>query len=598
MHKNFPTDIEANRAYCFVSTPDDAIKLAREVLVESVSLFEEHTVNGVHGLDGLVWNIKRNYREAGGRQKVLQFLSDLSTNANPVIRFHVEQAFVQYYADQNNSVNPTEGLQHVERCIAIYKAEIAPKYRDTGMFLTIVNSRFDDDERKNLEIRARLLKDLAEFGLRERFFPNAVYEWANVTKHAAEALELQGEFKGAATLLQRAIKALPTSDERTRLEESLRLLARQEPSLRAESTDIPLSVDRLLSSDKVLPSGSFLRFVVGQGELCIVFAAASDRYGLLRVDATTFQLRSTQIITNQMSFTPRLANLSHEHVLYGPSVAKVGQTIFVGHPEQGIIAFRPDGTNQLFNEANGLISQQIWALDSLDRRLYSVVGDPWNNSGVMEIDPETGSSELLFSTFQREPKSRLDRHAVLAIAADEQRGGLWVLSGSQNWHQQGAALFFFNTNTRQEEQVFEQIAWDSRYFDLRMSGGRLLISDPLMGLSFDTKSRALSLLYSDGKAVPQCKPELKPNWIRQRRNLQLRRLTSLRGNLFAVDEGELLLFEHGKSTPRHLLNDVSTLQDERVRDIGLHREGVLILSNKAIYLIRDKSVRGATKLER
>jgi len=328
----------------------------------------------------------------------------------------------------------------------------------------------------------------------------------------------------------------------------------------------------------------FRRLVVDDGLLAIAYTHGmlyGERAGLLRLDPLTFRALSFVSTSAELPFNPRMGNESDEYGRSGPAVAVMGSDVFLGFPTAGIVQFRADGTAAAFNEEKGLASDDIMALDVLDGKLYAAVGRMYGDTGLMELDPRSGVSTILFSSRSKFPKGPLDNQELCGIAADPVRHQLWVLTPR--------SLFVYDPA---KKMAVEKIRFAAHFpeappefHSLQRKDEKLLVGG--WGWCFE-----IDIPANHGRLLAAGRPANTLHAFWKLNGEITRRLTPLGANLAFMDRstslGSARLLLNGRPNSENLVEfcfpeDVS--DKFRVRDIASSPQGLLVLTDYSLYLV-------------
>ena len=320
-------------------------------------------------------------------------------------------------------------------------------------------------------------------------------------------------------------------------------------------------------------------------------------YGVLRYD-----LDRQKIISDQRA--GKNARMSYmynmnQFINMGPEVASDGQNIFVAHTLDGILVFPNDGPPRLLNEANGLASQKIWNLVALDGKLYAIIGSPYTETGVMEVDWKSGTSRVLWSQRSQSANSQLDGLCTRGILADSNRHLLWLLVSEADRPGVGGkkvSLFTYSPRDTRFEEKQKKFTCGSRY-SMRWTEGAILLWDVKYSLCLlynpDTdKGEMIYAKFSDDASFSYRK-QTQPKdivWRMPQAHDYIRRLAFLGDELLALRDRELLWFHTGVADPVSMLARIfpKEIADQiYFFDVALTKQGMLMLSMDGLYLVPE-----------
>lgn len=306
------------------------------------------------------------------------------------------------------------------------------------------------------DVLVRMLAEEAEmvfYGTREWNTANKPVDYVKAQKHAEKYVDAVRE---ARKLYSRLFEFYEARLGNTKFSDDLeedkqfkhRMMAMLEPPPQLPSTNlVELAAHRIFGLSEAVKETltdewqtakpqtgvdiHFRRLVIGTNCAAVVYTygtISQERCGLLRLDART--LRPVDFIPSSivLDFNSMRGNLPMGNSRLDPAAVECDGDIFVSFLVGGIIRFRKDNTTVTLNEANGLATENIMALESLDGKLYAVVGRRLEETGVMGVDPQSGDSKILFSTRTKFTRSELDGRPIEGIAADKNHHILWVLT--------------------------------------------------------------------------------------------------------------------------------------------------------------------------
>jgi hypothetical protein len=357
----------------------------------------------------------------------------------------------------------------------------------------------------------------------------------------------------------------------------------------------------------------FRRLVIESNIVAIVYTHGlcfGERGGVLRLDPKTFQPVGYVASNAELLFQTAVGNVRDEYEKFGPAVAVIGRDIFVGFPMAGILWFQADGSVLALTEANGLATDNIRALDSLNGKLYAAVGrvergggDFVEESGLMEVDPNSHTSRLLSSSSAKFRRNILDGQQICGVASDNARHALWVLTSR--------GLYCYRHSNGSES---ERAAWVESivmkltgFLSLQRSGESLLVGGSFGCYKVSMGTERVEWLARN--KPPTFLPYLphvssdseKPRWSFAGCTFGAipRRIVEFNHGIAFLDVNNwragcrnrcALLFRDGQSEPVELLSacfPAEVVAKLTLRDMAATKEGLLLLTDDALWLIPE-----------
>ena len=596
VYEKSPADRETllrigQESYVLCSTVDDAIKISRmyidSIVAKNPLKPEMNTFYLLKLLDDPI-----------AQPKVIAFMDELLTSTNPAIRYLGLKWGVLIY--KNDGVKPDEA-----RAQAIAKEHVAlmksGKFRSLEAWRTVSSCTFSTDEKVNYEKKARYFEEIVNYGIQENLYDDMLAETT------AGWLEQAGKGQEAVAFFARYIADLPDNKgNKPKLEAELRNLRRRVPDLPGNSQ--PEAATNEFHTKKLLTLSDFESLKVGtapqmglrlfiQGNVAVIVYFYHDNsesgYGVLRYDMDRQKVISDQ----RAGKNAHLGFMKEGNEFYyaGPAVTSDGRNIFVAHTLDGILVFPGDGPPRLLNEANGLASQKIWRLEALDGKLYAIIGTPWEETGLMEVDWKSNSSRIVSSERTQSADFPLAGRTTFGILADSNRHLLWVLSGRidvPGGGQKKISLFTYSPRDNRVEIKLKDFTEGFVYSTCWTEGGllfwqtgdcKILNPDTSMG----------EIIYGGYNKIFPYRKQTQPKnivWQMPPANFAPRSLTFIGNDLLAIQGRELLWFHTGVAEPQYLLDRLFSKEDAKkiyFRELALTKQGMLMLSEDGLYLVPE-----------
>lgn len=590
------------RAYCFCTSTEQAIEFSREVLFESVKLFNAHPKLGydIRGLLSLVTyldspGLSEWPREKDSIGKIVTYLNELTGSDDPIIRFHAEAASMSLYEGKDFD----KFQRHCEKFISVFKNEILENFPGldySWVYCQIVNARFSNEEEKDLAIKTRYFLELLEFVYQKGIFCQNE-TWVECTLETADYLERDNKIREASTFLKKSIAELQKKSQRNeRLSKALRALQQRHPELMKKDTKGYKIMSIFSLKDNSVPlqlkkwspgSTNFRRLVLNDKIFAIVCSGgvSKEQFAVIKLDRENFKPLSFQSSPIEINFETRDMGLIQEYI-YGPAVTTNGDDIYIGFSQDGIMVFSKDGRAELMNEDNGLACNNIQSLDILDDKLYAVIGEFQKDAGLMEVDLKFDTSRILFSTRSKVSVPYISgTMPVLKIAVDSVRHALW--------------LAFRNSST---EKISIYYPKEQRFMDItnisvidigRMEVNYLGKFENLLYLggtngliTFDLNSKAFTSLFREyGRNA------LYSKWKYPSPRIMPRRVVVRGKNLVCADTLRVGYFQDGQEKVNYIWEEKDieycTFLVGRARDIAMSENGLLLLTDDTLYVVPE-----------
>jgi hypothetical protein len=597
------------QSYIFCSTADQAIAHTLGIVKE---ISRDIIPTGFSGFNHLLYSLNNPgysgwLKESSAIETVANLLENLTQSSNENIRLYAEEASFEFYTDHKPDY--LKAREHCTKFIdllkkhnmAIKDTSIQGGYNYFDYYIPIINRKFSLDAKEDASIKAKYFMDIVDFvfqaGLARQntqFTRLMNGSLLSSIRYIIAQLEKDNLIKEADALVQRSIQEIHTTREEEQLKSIQKQLRIKYPNSLAvlKNTNPHFQALPIFSIKRESPNIHFRRLAINDQIQAIVFADSFQlndaHFGAIRLSPDAFKPISSQLLPYKIPFKANTSNAYEEYNRNGPAIAFDNDTLYIGFPQGGIAALYKDGRCKIMNEANGLATNNILDLSMLNGKLYAMVGSIYGDSGLMEVNLETGSSAILFSTKSKEVKGEMYGKPVRGIAADPKRNGVWIMS-SQN---EGTAVDLRNLYLYQPDgQKFRKIddstikVQDSQEFaSLRILNDQLLVAGLQDVVKIDTSlekgARLLSMMF----------PSLQAKWFKRfEYETYPRRFTPVHEDLIGFNYSELIYFRDGEKDPEYLETYLSYGNSMRptIRDITLTKKGLLVLTDDTLYLMPD-----------
>jgi hypothetical protein len=328
------------------------------------------------------------------------------------------------------------------------------------------------------------------------------------------------------------------------------------------------------------------------GVVLVRLESARSRCWLARLDPNTLAPTGTTALDDYVRFETWGGTI--DFVRRKPAVATDADTVYVGFPEGGIVVFPGGGRPRLLTEATGLVDQRVQTLDVVDGKIYALVGNLGDQSGVMEVDPAIGKSRMLCSSRALAGPSELDGRAIHVVCADALHHGLVIEAGRRRSEGQAApysTLFAYDVRTGAVERIAsdpltlmqrESLGGGGQVTARRTKSSVLFTADPFQ-FEFDLESRRIQ-------------PLVKRTWTRDEICVDAPWFAGMKwpraeflveGGLVATDDTDVVFFREGSPEPEYPLDGiVDGIRSTLIKDVAPWRRGVLVLEYDSLHLLR------------
>jgi hypothetical protein len=347
----------------------------------------------------------------------------------------------------------------------------------------------------------------------------------------------------------------------------------------SDPSDSNVQFRRLVKNDKTRA----IMYMKPAGELLAQF-------GIIWLAPDTLTPISSQLSSLKMKY----AILDGRDYASEPAitVAADDQAVYLGFYQEGIIVFHKDGGSKLLTEETGLASNQIRSLDVLDGKLYALIGK--SGSGIMQIDPKTGISTLLFSNKSKGMTNELEGKYISAMAADPQRHALWILCMDENAI---ASLYCYYPQEQKWERMYNSLNIQLKTMlsgadKMRKLNDYLVIDGHFSPVMLGTKTETAERIFGCDPPfipAPNIVPNPTPKWssCHTGKSYGPMQLVQINQDIVGMSRMELAYFHEGERDPEFIELSLLEGNSQRItfRDILLTEKGLLLLTDDVLYLI-------------
>ncbi|MBT4819866.1 MAG: hypothetical protein HON70_29410, partial [Lentisphaerae bacterium] len=215
-------------------------------------------------------------------------------------------------------------------------------------------------------------------------------------------------------------------------------------------------VARLADLRGLFPAGKhnphFRRILVTSEAVILVCAVGwnqhAQAFGVIRLSLDTWETLSHQLCDHELPTPRSIGPVYVQHRRWGPSVALIDSSVYVGTPWDGLRIFTPGNPVRYMTEEHGLATNAIRQLDVLGNVVYAFTGSGHDDyTGVMALDPSTGISRMLWSSREKTGDSVLSGLPLNGMAPDPRRDRLWVLTGRNPADRRRMQLYHYTPET-------------------------------------------------------------------------------------------------------------------------------------------------------
>jgi hypothetical protein len=600
---------ESSRALVLCESANDAVDHSRDLVFNQK----------FYDLTGLIdCFVPPTYAEwpkgTGSAAIIRQYLEELAGNDNPEIRIYSESANLYFYSDYLR--NYGEAVRHLDNFVDLLKRNsFLIKKRDISSPINLIDSvdfanpitvrRFSSNLQEDAAIKYDHLLDLVEYSFRNEFpkigSGQLDTNLAFSIRYLVERDVAGNRAEKAMSLLQRGLDGIQSGWAKRQLELFEKELKASKPGLWAAkdtSQSFNFQGQQIYTVKGPQTRRIFLhRLVVGDKGGAIVYSDSKQigigpaHYGVISLSGETWKPAATQALPYDIRFERKAADFlwERDYTRKGPAIALDDSNVYVGFYQGGIIIHSKDGGNRILNESSGLATDYIRSLELLDGKLYALVGAQPGESGLMEVDPVSGVSKILFSSKTKNPEQEPDGRPICGIAADPEQHALWILSVDKN-ERYVFSLYYpesqrvVRNQTISVKEGFQVRGYSKEYSALSKINDHLIIEGVPDALQIDLKTDNAFLLFSmtgGGNRISRW------NYIYRMTANNLQRFIPVNSDLVGITDSDLMFFRNGDREPKLLGADFLEGHSRKIslKDIALTPKGLLVLTEDSLYLI-------------
>jgi hypothetical protein len=498
---------------------------------------------------------------------------------------------------------------HYQKFLDILTTEVQPSSPGGAMAYaswigqSLANTHLAEDAKKAAEIRAGLLRSALDFFLAEPGRFHRLSHWRSCLAAWSGDMEIIDRADEAHRYLARieerlkGVKFAPGDDANV-VADLMAALARRHPHLRGKDPEASLyraapvfgrdDLKRLLDRSRWSTGGIVFRRLILDEDVaavvCTLGIGRQERFGLLRLDPQT--LRPVSFTEHPVDFKSESNWPVDEHARYGPPVTVFGGDIYVGSAYAGIVHFPAEGPAKWWSEKGGLASDQIRSLAVLAGKIYATTGTVFTDRGLIEFDPATGKSRILFSSKAADSPHELDGRPIQAVAADPKRNCLWLAVGPKPQAKDRGALFaYYPAQAKAVRKMDAERGLD--WLDVRQ--GKLLMGSITYALTMDLQTEAIAALISSD--LPGYLPVKAARVVSQGSFNGSRILLPVGRRLIWMDHknpytGSLSAMAEGDARPISIIEKCfpDRPTEQLVHDLALSRQGLVLLTRQGLFL--------------
>jgi hypothetical protein len=600
----------ASKTLGLCENADQAITFSKDILQ-----------NSKYGLSALQEGLVLSFERPGlfewpqrteSLDKIKRHIDEMTRNEDAWIRLSAENAAIELYSRILNDYE--QARAHCESFLNLVR-QLDP-FADESRFVDVEGrieyQRFYENPKEDSSYKAKLLQDFVDYGFTRtgQTSSGMQFQLAGAVAYVAGQKILGNKGQEAAALLQLAYSKIKAREAGLRMEDILKQFRAKYPDLFADD-DIKRNSYRMTPVYSLKESNSAIHFrrlsMDDRSARAIVYSDGLDlksaQFGIIKLSEDKFEPISSQLLPYKIQFAPNGSEADSDYLISGPAVAMNREKYYLGFPQSGIIVIEKDGKSKLINEENGLATNCIRTLEPLDGKLFALIGGTVSfirsaDSGIMELNPETGVSTILYSSKSKDLKGEIDGKIISGLAAEPERHALWIVSRNEGEHNKIYQYYpddkkLVQVENRSIQQAL-RCATDSREFNpVRKVGSRIVSANIFRSWMYDIKEEEATLLldYAEKpKQIPKgylCIPKWYKYALTSERTP--RRLIPLNEDLISLSQTELLYFHKNIDKPEHLENELpaDVFGNKEIRDIGLTGQGLLILTDDTLYLMPD-----------
>jgi hypothetical protein len=555
-------------------------------------------------------------KEKDAAKRIEENLKVLTQAESALTRMQAEQASIYFYSYYRQDY--VKARAHCENLVRLMKSNnfFVQTNNSYEYIRQILSRRFSASSAEDASIKAEYMHDLVEHALASGSIRNVVYrspgipeegyaylnmEFGEAVKYVVQQQERDNRVEEANALLERAMDEVQIDSIDMELKALQRQLQSKHPGLTVKNAapESPgLQARQIFKMEGMKDKRTYLQRLVSNGtDAAIIYpdvnSIQSRRYGVIRLSSETLKPTSIKLLPFDIRFERKAADFAYEleYTRKGPSVAVDSRGVYIGFYQGGIVIHPNEGQDRNLTENNGLASEYVRALEVLDGKLYALVGAEKGESGLMEVDPETGQSKILFSSKTKNPGMEPDGKPISGIAADSGRHALWILSALPNNRN---ALYLYYPHKPEtvwiQNRAIAQVLWNRQIADqysvLNKINDHLLIDGVPNAIHVDLSAETATMLFSMMNAQREIS---KWNYthLLTTGNRPIRYIP-VNNDLIGITASELIYFHDGNREPEYFSANIlpgygpgSSLQD-----IAMTDKGLLVLTNDALYLIQ------------
>jgi len=479
--------------------------------------------------------------------------------------------------------------------------------------------RVSDNEKENREIKIEIVEHFLEtmqFLHKKKIFNEKSFRkgWESVKpdfyflKNVLQISDVEKICKEVYEILK---KPLPEKPENiSRVEQLISLLKERIKTKPVETSKYKiikiLSLNEALKK-KISGSPSFRRLIFDNDNVKGIVYSISfyssekkrEKFGIIKLDKD-FSILS---ITESPFETKPFHWLLNRRYIWPSFICHDGN-IYLGLHGNGMLIFYKDGKVKLINEDNGLSSNNIILMKLLKNgKIYALTGD-WVKRGLMEFDPETENSKIIFSTRSISSEQEINGEFILNITESEDRSKLWILT----FNDYRLNIFLYDPENNKITNLLKNFPHGDIYRHelyrflaviLKVSvfseiDGKLIIGgwDDVAELDIKKKKVTFLLMSSGSYHVLKKWKETyslvgDPLWVRPEPiGPLINILLSENGIIFIGDENKRKLYYFRKGEAEG--EDISKKEKlPPIRDALITKKGLFILTSESLYLLPE-----------
>ncbi len=606
----------SSSAFVFCESADDAVARSRDLVLNQNSYDLTSLVESFTMPTYAEW--PKDNRSAG---IVRQYLEELAQNGNAEVRIYAERAGLYFYSDCLR--NYPEALRHLDIFVDLLKSNnfmIHKEPKDPSTPTALIDSvefarqiiarKFSANPQEDTAIKFNHLLDLVEFSFRNKFTKignvHLDTDLAQSIIFIVERAAADNRAEKIAPLLRQGLDEIQSGWAKKLLESFENQLKTRNPGLLAAKDASPNFNFRGRQLFTVKNRNIFLhRLAIGDKSGAIVYSDSrqigSAHYGVIPLSGDAWIPSPMQALPYDIRFVRKASDFlwERDYTRKGPAIAVDGNGVYIGFYQGGIVINSRNAGNRILNEKSGLATDYIRSLEILDGKLYALVGAQPGESGLMEVDPESGASRLLFSSKTKSPEKEPDGSPICGIAADPERHALWILFVDR-YDRNVLSLYYPQSQKTAPYQNASMNAvsyprgYSKEYSGLSKINDHLIIEGIPDAMQVNLKTDNAFLLFSMMNARIQTS---KWNHTYRMTANQLRRFIPVNEDLIGISDSDLMYFRNGDREPKILGAEIFLEGHSRtspLKDIAITPQGLLVLTEDSLYLIPEIVERAKT----